>query len=142
MADRVAVMREGRIEQIGKPEELYSSPSTPFVANFVGLNNRVDGRLDHGFVSFHETRVAALGEQVRPGLVTAFVRPEDIAFSASGVPAVVVASSFLGSLRRTSVRLPDESVISVQHEVGYSVHAGDRVHIRFLGAPVAVEPRD
>jgi putative spermidine/putrescine transport system ATP-binding protein len=43
VADRVAVMREGQIEQIGSPEELYTTPATPFVANFVGLSNRVDG---------------------------------------------------------------------------------------------------
>lgn len=142
VADRVAVMREGRIEQIGKPEDLYASPVSPFVANFIGLSNRVAGVLEHGSVSFFDVSVPALGEPVRPGPVTAFVRPEDVAFAASGVPAVVVASSFLGSLRRTSVRLPDDSLVSVQHEVGFSVGPGDRVHVRFLGAAVAVEARD
>jgi len=53
-----------------------------------------------------------------------------------------VASSFLGSLRRTQVRLADDSVLSVQHEVGYAVQPGDPVHVRFLGSAVAVEPRD
>ena len=41
VADRVAVMKDGRIEQIGTPEELYATPSSPFVADFVGLSNRV-----------------------------------------------------------------------------------------------------
>ena len=142
VADRVAVMREGRIEQIGTPETLYTSPATPFVANFVGLSNRVEARMVDGAVHLHGEKLAPLGEPVDAGPVTAFVRPEDIVFAASGLEATVVASSFLGSLRRTQVRLADDSLLSVQHEVGYAVQPGDPVHVRFLGSAVAVEPRD
>jgi len=142
VADRVAVMREGRIEQIGTPETLYTSPATPFVANFVGLSNRVEAKMVDGAVHLHGEKLAPLGEPVAAGPVTAFVRPEDIVFAASGLEATVVASSFLGSLRRTQVRLADDSVLSVQHEVGYAVQPGDTVHVRFLGSAVAVEPRD
>ena len=51
VADRVAVMREGRIEQIGTPEELYVTPATPFVADFVGLSNRIPGTLTGGTIT-------------------------------------------------------------------------------------------
>jgi len=141
VADRVAVMRDGRIEQIGTPEELYTSPATPFVANFVGLSNKVDAELVDGTVLVHGEKLAPLGTPPESGPVTAFIRPEDIVFAATGLPATVVASSFLGSLRRTSVRLADESVLSVQHEVGFAVEPGDTVHVRFLGSAVAVEER-
>jgi putative spermidine/putrescine transport system ATP-binding protein len=46
VSDRVAVMEGGRIAQLGTPEELYRRPASPFVADFVGLSNRVDGRLE------------------------------------------------------------------------------------------------
>jgi len=141
VADRVAVMKDGRIEQIGTPEQLYTTPASPFVANFVGLSNKVPAELVDGTVHLHGERLAPLGAARPAGPVTAYVRPEDIVFAASGLPATVVASSFLGSLRRTQVRLDDGSLLSVQHEVGYAVQPGDGVHVRFLGSAVAVEPR-
>jgi putative spermidine/putrescine transport system ATP-binding protein len=141
VADRVAVMREGRIEQIGSPEDLYTAPLTPFVANFVGLSNRIDADLVDGAVVIHGQRIESLGERRADGPVVAFVRPEDVAFAGSGIPAVVVASSFLGSLRRTQVRLPDDSLVTVQHEVRVHPVVGEAVSISFAARPVAVGPR-
>ncbi len=141
VADRVAVMREGRIEQVGSPEQLYTAPATPFVANFVGLSNRIAADIVGGFVMVHGSRLELLGEAQPDGPVTAFVRPEDVSLAAEGIPAVVVASSFLGSLRRSQVRLPDESLLSVQHEVTVHPQPGERVHVRFAGRPVSAGPR-
>jgi len=141
VADRVAVMREGRIEQIGTPEQLYVTPSTPFVADFVGLSNRVPAQLADGRVSVGGAVVDQLGERMPDGPVTALVRPEDIAFDAAGVPAVVVASSFLGSLRRTQVRLDDGLLLAVQHDVSDRHETGDPVFVRLKGAAVSVTPR-
>ena len=141
VADRVAVMREGRIEQIGTPEELYTTPSTPFVADFVGLSNRVPAELTAGKVIIGSTTLAPLGEALPDGPVTALVRPEDVAFDTKGLAATVVASSFLGSLRRTQVRLDDGLVLAVQHDVDQHPQPGEAVHIRFKGAAVSVKPR-
>ena len=44
MSDRIAVMRGGRVEQLGTPEELYERPRTPFVADFIGTSNLLPGR--------------------------------------------------------------------------------------------------
>jgi len=142
VADRVAVMKDGRIEQIGTPEELYTTPASPFVADFVGLSNRVDGELRDGAVTVHGAKLPVLGTPPAPGPVTAYVRPEDVFFApGDGIPATVVVSSFLGSLRRTSVRLADDSLLSVQHAVGERYAPGDAVHVRFGVAPVAVRER-
>lgn len=139
VADRVAVMRDGVIEQIGTPEELYTAPSTPFVASFVGLSNRVTARVENGVVIAHGSRMPLLAP-VSDGPVTALIRPEDIAIESTGVQATVIASSFLGSLRRTQVRLRDDSVVSIQHDVELRTAPGDTVHIRFKGAAVSVTP--
>ena len=141
VADRVAVMREGRIEQIGTPEELYVTPATPFVAEFVGLSNRVPGDLVGGRVRVAGVEVDQLGERLPDGPVTALVRPEDIAFADGGVPAVVVASSFLGSLRRTQVRLDDGLLLAVQHDVSDRHQTGDPVFVKLKGSAVSVSPR-
>ncbi|PRY64994.1 putative spermidine/putrescine transport system ATP-binding protein [Glaciihabitans tibetensis] len=141
VADRVAVMREGRIEQIGSPEELYTAPLTPFVANFVGLSNRIEAELVGGAVVIHGQRIESLGERRADGPVVAFIRPEDVAFAPTGIAAVVVGSTFLGSLRRTQVRLADNSLLMVQHEVGVHPAPGERVAVSFAARPVAVGPR-
>ncbi|CAN5127199.1 ABC transporter ATP-binding protein [soil metagenome] len=148
VADRVAVMRAGRIEQIGTPEELYGTPATPFVADFVGLSNRVPGELKAGSVSVRGQSFPLLGESQPDGPVLAYIRPEDVTFAAAGaagaksqsLAATVVSSSFLGSLRRTVVRLDDGTLVSVQHEVGQQHQPGDDVRIAFRGRPVSASP--
>lgn len=146
VADRVAVMRDGTIEQIGTPEELYTRPATSFVATFVGLSNRVDAQLVGGRVSVLGSTLPALGEPLADGPVVALIRPEDIVLSRSAkpgsTPAVVLTSSFLGSLRRTVLRLPDESTVSVQHEVGERAMPGDVVHVTLRGSAVSVSARE
>ncbi|WP_419899444.1 ABC transporter ATP-binding protein [Roseomonas sp. USHLN139] len=94
MADRMAVMRGGRVEQVAAPAEVYDNPATPFVAGFVGTSNRLHGRvearegaayrirLDLGASLLAESpRGFAVGERV---LLTA--RPEQLALRDAGDP--------------------------------------------------------
>jgi spermidine/putrescine transport system ATP-binding protein len=82
MADRIAVMNQGRIEQLGSPDELYERPETPFVAGFLGVSNLLPGtvtgeervRLDDGT----EVLVAADVLRGRTGRVAVGIRPEKI----------------------------------------------------------------
>ncbi|CAN5589770.1 ABC transporter ATP-binding protein [soil metagenome] len=141
VADRVAVMKDGVIEQIGTPEQLYTTPASAFVADFVGLSNRVLAETKKGKVVVHGTQLELLGDALPDGKVTAYIRPEDIAIESKGIAATVVASSFLGSLRRTQVRLADDSLLSIQHDVDVRPQAGDTVHLRLKGTPVAAVPR-
>jgi putative spermidine/putrescine transport system ATP-binding protein len=137
VADRVAVMRAGTIEQIGSPMDLYTRPASPFVADFVGLSNRIAGDARGDVVEVPGARLPILGEPL-DGPVTALVRPEDLLLAAEGVPATVVASSFLGSLRRTTVRLQDGTVLVVQHDVGSIPEAASEVRVAFRGNAVSV----
>ncbi|WP_062201885.1 ABC transporter ATP-binding protein [Demequina salsinemoris] len=141
MADRVAVMSEGRVEQIGSPEELYSRPATAFVADFVGLSNRLPGVLANGIVSVLGTALPVTSDAVRDGDVTAYVRPEHVRLLPGGVPATVAGTSFLGSMRRTVVTLEDDAKVTVQHDAADEVTLGARVGIALAGNPVAVEAR-
>ena len=58
MSDRIAVMRHGRIEQLGRPEELYERPATTFVAGFLGVSNLLDGEVVGGGGDLVEVRLA------------------------------------------------------------------------------------
>jgi spermidine/putrescine transport system ATP-binding protein len=84
LSDHVAVMNQGRFEQLGTPQQLYYDPQTPFVAGFVGANNGVSGRatgVDGELVRLESANglamAARVAGRVRPGdAVKAFVRPE------------------------------------------------------------------
>ena len=141
VADRVAVMNAGRIEQIGTPEDLYLRPASEFVAGFVGHSNRVEGVLEHGRVSVAGQDLSVLPGGTDDGPVIAFVRPEDVLLSPSGLPAIVVSTSFLGAQRRTVVRLEAGFALTVQHAASEHPQPGDLVHVAFSGQPVAVAPR-
>ncbi len=78
MCDRIAVMRAGLLEQIGTPYEIYESPATPFVADFVGRINRIEGERDgNGDIVAGPFRLRA-GKPGRAGRVTVMVRPHRI----------------------------------------------------------------
>jgi putative spermidine/putrescine transport system ATP-binding protein len=144
VADRVAVMRGGRIEQVGTPEELYTRPATPFIADFVGLSNRLPGLVRHGFAEVHGITLPLVDPSQADGAVQVFIRPEDLTLAEAGAagPALdgtVLLSSFLGSLRRTSVRLHAGGTVVLQHDVRVHPKPGEPVSVRFTGAPVPVE---
>ena len=96
LSDHVAVMNAGRFEQVGTPQELYYRPATPFVAGFVGANNRVAGKavgVDVDAVEVEtagglRVRARASGRVSTGDAVEAFVRPEvvDIARHANELP--------------------------------------------------------
>jgi ABC-type Fe3+/spermidine/putrescine transport system ATPase subunit len=103
LADRVAVMNAGRIEQIGSPQELFGSPATPFVAKFLGFNNLLGGMVTD------QTVITSLGQFPAPGCrdgpVTALIRPERIRLSVAGaaLQGIVVERSFRGNTCRTVI---------------------------------------
>src|SRR5271169_6694801 len=79
VADRVAILRDGRIEQIGTPDEIYDHPASPFVYDFLGNVNLFSGRVREGSVVIGETEFA-IGENTGEleKSAVAFVRPHDI----------------------------------------------------------------
>jgi putative spermidine/putrescine transport system ATP-binding protein len=120
---------------------LYTAPASAFVANFVGLSNRIPATVKGREVTVYGQNLALLGTAPDATEIYAMVRPEDItltAGTAKGVNGTVVTSSFLGSFRRTQVRLDDDTVVAVQHDVATRYEPGDAVNVVFTGRPVSV----
>ncbi|MFF1634987.1 ABC transporter ATP-binding protein [Leifsonia sp. NPDC058248] len=140
IADRVAVMRAGDIEQIGTPEELYGRPATPFVAEFVGLTNKLPGEVSGGELTVFGRRLPLVTGGLPDGPVEAYLRPEDVLLASAGIPALVVSTSFLGALRRTRVQLGDGTELAVQHGARETPEPGARVHVEFAGTAVTATP--
>ncbi len=112
VSDRVGVMSEGRLEQLAPPAVVYREPATPFVAQFVGVTNVLDGTAEAGGVVVGGQRVAGVDGVHAPGAsVRLIVRPEEITLAApdgsgpAGIPGVVLTTSFLGPVTRVAVRL-------------------------------------
>ena len=107
MADRVGVMSAGQLQQIAPPAELYERPRTAFVAEFVGLTNRLPGTIvEPGQVRVLDATMPALPGSVESGAATVLVRPESVLVTpdADGAGHVATAT-FLGSLCRVEVAL-------------------------------------
>jgi len=141
VADRVAVMRDGRIEQVGTPEELYSEPQTEFVAQFVGVSNRIPGVAAGGSVHVPGVELPIVGRPA-DGPVWALVRPENILIGDTGEAGTVESVMFLGPVCRSAIRLGDGTLVQVQHRIEERRPVGDAVHLRFDAGAVAVLPRE
>jgi sulfate transport system ATP-binding protein len=112
VSDRVAILRDGRIEQIGTPEEIYDKPASPFVYDFLGNVNLFSGRVKDGAVVIGGTEFAtadAAGEQDSEAV--AFVRPHDIRVTrqATGpaLAALVVRSNAAGPVANLELKRQD-----------------------------------
>ncbi|MFE5633000.1 ABC transporter ATP-binding protein [Streptomyces sp. NPDC056463] len=106
MADRVAVMNGGRLEQCATPTELYERPATDFVAEFIGTMNRVPGRAaGDGHVEVLGARLPVDGPD-GTGDVRVLLRPEALEVTAGG-PARVTGTSFHGPTTRLRITLAD-----------------------------------
>jgi thiamine transport system ATP-binding protein len=127
ISDRVAVMREGRIEQVATPERLYRQPATRFVARFVGDNNLFDGTVDGDGVRVEGTDVTLPlppeTDRVDGTTVTVGVRPEAITASDQGATP------------------RDEDAVTLAAEVQTAEFLGDayRLHCQWRGREVLVK---
>jgi putative spermidine/putrescine transport system ATP-binding protein len=150
MADRVCVMRAGRIEQVDTPSALYAAPATPFVGEFVGTMNRIPGVVEDGRVRLLDTtvdiRTAAgmpQGDRAPGTTVDALVRPEGLAVTASpSGRGIVMTTIFLGSVTRLGVLLNDDIMIYVdQPNSAAQVPVGSAAEVTLRERDVMVAER-
>jgi putative spermidine/putrescine transport system ATP-binding protein len=141
VADRVGVMRAGRLEQVAPPAEVYLQPATAFVADFVGLSNRLPGRLDGDAVEVLGTRLPLVARASAGPTVTALVRPESIGVVPDvGGTGRVLTASFLGPTSRVTVAIGDTLVVA-QVDSGRlaELSAGTPVRVELRPVPVALD---
>src|SRR5215470_7484869 len=159
LSDRIAVMFEGRIRQVGSPDEIYRRPADRFVASFVGDVNVLRARLDrvagHAIVMLGAARVSVPSEplaRVQSGdRVELFVRPEQLRFANAGEPiaieGTVAAHSYQGGYVNLYLEAPDVCasrilVRSLEPDAINRWPAGTRVGISIAGSDaMAFEPK-
>ena len=145
IADRVGVMRAGRIEQLAPPTDVYSRPATAFVAEFVGLSNRLAGTVSGSTVTVRGRDLPLVDPSTPAGQVTALIRPEAVtlATDSSGetgpLTGTVIATTFLGATSRVTVDLGDVTIMAQLTTADASgLPAGSRVTLTIRPDPVLV----
>jgi spermidine/putrescine transport system ATP-binding protein len=115
MADRIAVMNEGHVEQLGSPEELYERPATAFVAGFLGVSNLLSGVVEgHDAVRLADGTLVQAQVDGKSGPVAAGVRPEKITLGEGGgqnrLPGKVTETAYIGVATQVVVDTPAGTV--------------------------------
>ncbi|NVP55302.1 ABC transporter ATP-binding protein [Mycoplana rhizolycopersici] len=134
MADRMAILKDGRLLQCGSPEEIYEAPADRFVANFIGVMNFIDGRVTEDRVFEAEgLRLAVVN--ARPGPATLAARPENIAVGAPGerLAGTIADIAYHGLDRVLHVKTPAAPVplqVRVPAQGGTAYQVGDALSLK------------
>lgn len=156
MADRIIVMDQGTIEQVGNSEQIYRSPASPFVANFVGMMNFIPAEtadtpnnLKIGSITLESKTPDGLGSNLP---VTVAIRPEEIRITGQDSPGkntnevTVIESEFLGSFYRLICQLKDENRTQLLVEVSnnlmeeLSIEVGTKLFVHLPPEVIRVYP--
>ncbi len=134
LADRVVVMREGRVEQVGTPSEIYREPTSPYVFEFIGRANALAGEVRGG--RFQARNLQLEAGNVADGSARLYVRPHDLVLAdgEDGIPAQVRA------LHRLADRITVELAV-VDQERALELDLVDRADVRVpaIGDEVRVQ---
>jgi iron(III) transport system ATP-binding protein len=140
-ADLIAVMNQGKVEQLGPPEEIYGQPRSEFVARFIGGANILHGKaVDESRVAIAGAILRSTGRKLSAGNPVALsVRQHEIAISGEATEppptgdncllATVVRQVFLGSARDYTVALDDKTELRVTAPPGRNIALGARVRL-------------
>jgi iron(III) transport system ATP-binding protein len=140
ISDRIVVIEKGRIAQIGSPLELYRSPGSRFVAEFIGEANFLPARLEamengHARVAIGPQRLSVDSPRLQTGAVTVLARPEAIRIrtQGDGLSGTVQKVSYLGSSADYTVETELGPVLITDYEMqGGVLPAGTAVRLEFL----------
>ena len=144
IADRVAVMHDGYIEQCAEPEKLYKNPFNRFVSEFLGTSNFISGRLENGKFLFNQEEFEVSNELLAPGLnininqkVDMLVRPEFISLvkepekkQAENISGKIIKRNFLGDKILYTVEITDGQLLSITALPSSPFHRGEQVFLQ------------
>ncbi|MEO1491387.1 MAG: ABC transporter ATP-binding protein [Pseudomonadota bacterium] len=135
MSDRIAVMSAGRLQQIGRAEEIYEAPRNRFVADFIGETNLLEADVISNNGAGTRVRIAGGLEieasgQAEPGRAHVSIRPERFSLVEQGLPCTVEQMVYLGTDTQHLVRLSDGTLITVRTQNAHAAQVpfgpGDR----------------
>jgi iron(III) transport system ATP-binding protein len=133
MADRIAVLNQGRLEQLDTPEMMYHMPATPFVADFVGQADFIPGTVSHGMVHTELGKFPDTIECTNDTNVVVMIRPDDIHLvPTEGARSRVIARQFHGSENLYTVSLPSGQIVHSSQGSTSVYQVGTTVELRVM----------
>lgn len=126
LADRIVVMRDGRVEQVARPDMVYREPATPFVAGFIGTMNLIDGTVANGTFSRASFSVPL---PVADGPATLAIRPEALSLTTGGQGIIHRVTDY-GTHGLVDIDLPDGTRIKSMISDAKAFAAGQSVDLK------------
>jgi iron(III) transport system ATP-binding protein len=150
ISDRVAVVSDGRLEQVGHPEEVFQNPESRFVAEFLGEAGFVTGRLEDGSIdtplgALRAERLKGVGPEYDGALIDVLVRPDDLQARAAGAEANghIVYRQYTGPSFVYRVELDSGEVVHCEHNHGERLDLDREVRVDLVADhPLAWFPTD
>jgi len=130
LADRVVVMSQGLIEQVGTADEVYDRPNSPFVYGFIGDSSTLPVRVENGQVWFENRNIGLDAKGVQDGDATLFFRPQEIVpvDGGGGIVGSVASSRRVEARRRVELSVGDaDHRVEIELPVEQQIAAGDRL---------------
>jgi iron(III) transport system ATP-binding protein len=143
MADRIAVLNQGRLEQFDTPEMMYHMPATPFVADFVGQADFIPGTVSQGMVHTELGEFPDTIECKEGTAVVVMIRPDDIHLvPTKGAGSHVLSRQFHGSENLYAVSLPSGQIVHSSESSTSVYQAGTTVELRVLATHTVLFRRE
>ena len=148
ISDRIAVMNQGVIQQIGSPQDIYARPYNAFVSTFIGHSNLFYAKVKKAgecailvFRNGYETEMKNLSPEVVDGQeVVVSVRPEEFSIQQDGMECEIISRTFLGKYTNYFLRFADGVVLEDQPSIEYSQDLGHVDHIFSAGDRIRLRP--
>jgi iron(III) transport system ATP-binding protein len=143
MADRIAVLNQGRLEQFDTPEMMYHMPATPFVADFVGQADFIPGTVSQGMVHTELGEFSNTIECEDGTAVVVMIRPDDIHLvPTKGATSRVLSRQFHGSENLYTVSLPSGQIVHSSQGSTSVYQAGTTVELHVLATHTVLFRRE
>ena len=135
ISDRIAVMKDGTIQQLGSPERIYARPYNTFVSTFIGHSNSFEGTLTPNTSGNHTVKIGGNFEfemnNIQEGIsntdVLVSVRPEEFVISETGLPFVIKNRVFLGKYMIYEVTLKDNADRDIEVQLSQDIGQTERL---------------
>lgn len=141
VGDQVVLMREGRIEQVATPFEIYDAPASPYAAEFIGPCNRLTGIWQKGHLETPIGRFPATLDLPEGSLALACIRPQAFSLSpeGKGIPARVLSKTFVGESEQIELQVhPLGETLRMHSHVRIAARVGEQVGLLTNGAQVHI----
>lgn len=148
ISDRIAVMKDGIIQQVGDPHSIYTRPSNVFVSTFIGHSNLFNGRAqvtsEGKFITFadgYKVKMDNLSDKITDKMeVSISVRPEEFSISQEGLKAKIKNKTFLGKYITYELTFPEDMILPDQPSIEFSQDVGHAEKIYNVGDEITLKP--